>query len=197
VRGRYNTKVSPHAQGSRLFLLDGNDRIDMLKAQIGVHYYFKAVPVNTFQNEGDISEVTAVGLTIQGWAWRPYAPGSVWQEENGVSSRGRTKTLETDITIAWNNCTKNIGFGTFPYNTRGYGDYEGDDDITTHEIDVVVSDVIVRTADTGLNQTYTYTEAFNIEDNGGLANDVTFRVYTKSIYGRSRYSRDKTIEIIE
>lgn len=136
VRGRYNTKVVPHAQGSRLFLLDGNDRTDMLLSQIGVHYYFKAVPVNTFQKEGDISEVTAVGLTIQGWAYRPYAPGSIWQEESGVNTRSRTKTSDTDITIAWKNCTKYIGFGTFPYNTREYGDYNGDIDITGHEIDV-------------------------------------------------------------
>ena len=61
VRGRYNTLPKPHAEGSRFFLLDDNDRIDMLTTQIGVHYYFKAVPVNTFQQEGDISEVTAVG----------------------------------------------------------------------------------------------------------------------------------------
>jgi hypothetical protein len=197
VRGRYNTLPKPHTQGSRFFLLDANDRVDMLTTQIGVHYFFKAVPVNTFQLEGDISEVTAVGITIQGWAYRPYRPGSLWLEENGVSSRGRTKTNEKDLTIAWNNCTKNIGFGTFPYNTRNYGDYFGDGDITTHEVDVVVSDVIVRTADAGLTQSYTYTESFNIADNGTLANDVTFRVYTKSIYGRSRDYAEKEITIID
>jgi hypothetical protein len=197
VRGRYNTPPKPHAQGSRLFLLDGNDRIDMLTTQIGVHYYFKAVPVNTYLQEGDISEVTAVGITIQGWAHRPYAPGSLWLEENGISSRGRTKTQELDLTIAWNNCSKGIGFGKFPYNVGNYGSYVADTDITTQEIDVVVGLTVVRTADAGLTQAYTYTEAFNIADNGGLANDVTFRVYTKSIYGRSRWSKDKTITIID
>jgi hypothetical protein len=196
VRGRYNTVPKPHPEGSRLFLLDGNDRIDMLKTQIGIHYYFKAVPVNKFQREGDISEVTAVGVTIQGWAYRPYRPGSVWLEENGISSRGRTRTNETDLTIAWNNCSKNIGFGTFPYNTRSYGDYFGDGDITTHEVDVVVGLTVVRTADTGLTQSYTYTEAFNIADNGSLENNINFRVYTKSIYGRSRDYAEKEITII-
>lgn len=136
VRGRYNTLPKPHVQGSRFFLIDDIDRIDTLKSNIGKHYYFKAVPVNKFQVEGDISEVTAVGVTVQGWAYRPYRPGSIWLEENGISARGRTKTQEKDLTIAWDNCTKSIGFGTFPYNTGEYGSYSVDGDITTHEVDI-------------------------------------------------------------
>jgi hypothetical protein len=196
VRGRYNTEPEPHPAGSRFFLLNGSDRIDRLTNQIGIYYYYKAVPVNKFNVEGDISEVTAVGLTLEGWARRPHAPGSLWLEENGVKARGKRKTNETDLTLVWENCSKNIGFGTFPYNTRSYGDSFGDGDITTHEVDVIVSGSIVRTADTGLTQSYTYTEAFNIADNGSLANDVKFRVYTKSIYGRSKHYAEKSITII-
>jgi hypothetical protein len=141
VRGRYNTKVQHHASGSDFFMIDDGERIEFLKNQIGVKYYFKAVPYNTYSMELDISEVTSVGLTIQGWAFRPYAPGNIWMEdENGVSMRGLSQTGQTNITLAWNNCSKNIGFGTFPYNTREYGDYLNDGDITGHEIEIYTPD---------------------------------------------------------
>ncbi len=54
----------------------------------------------------------------------------------------------------------------------------------------------IKTVDAGLTQSYTYTEADHIIDNGVLSNDVTFRVYTKSIYGRSRDYAEKEITII-
>jgi hypothetical protein len=193
ARGRYNTLPKSHAIGAGLFCLNNLETTSFLKSKIGTYYYYKAVPVNTANEEGEISDVTAVGLTLEGWAYRPYRPGSVWLEENGVSTRGREKTNDVDLTIGWSLVDKFTGFGRKASNVQAFGDYTQDEDHTSVEIDVVVGGSVVRTSNMGTSQTYTYLEADNIADNSGFANEVTFRVYSKSIYGRSRDYNEKTI----
>jgi hypothetical protein len=56
---------------------------------------------------------------------------------------------------------------------------------------------LARTATTaGTTQFYTYTGDLNIEDNGSIATELDFKVYTKSIYGRSREAIETSIKII-
>jgi hypothetical protein len=193
ARNRYNTLPKSHAIGEPLFCLNDLERTNVLKSKIGSYYYYKAVPVNIANEEGEISDVTAVGLTIEGWAYRPYRPGSVWLEENGVSTRGRERTNDVDLTIGWSLVDKYTGFGRKPSNIQAFGDYTQDEDHTSVEIDIVVGGSVVRTSNMGTSQTYTYLEADNIADNSGFANTVTFRVYSKSIYGRSKDYNEKTI----
>jgi hypothetical protein len=173
--------------------LNNLERTNFLKSKIGTRYYYKAVPINISNEEGEISEVTAVGLTLEGWAYRPYRPGSVWLEESGINMRSRDKTSDLDISIGWSLVDKFTGYGRNPNSVVPYGYYSQDEDFLSSEIDILVSDSIVRTANSGTTQSYTYLEADNIADNSGYANEVTFRVYTKSIYGRSRNYNEKTI----
>jgi hypothetical protein len=193
ARGRYNTLPKSHAIGEPLFCINNLETTTFLKSKIGTYYYFKAVPVNTANEEGDISEVTAVGLTLEGWSYRPYRPGSVWMEESGVNARSRSRTNDVDLSIGWSLVDKFTGFGRKGSNVPGFGDYTQDEDHVSVEVDCLVSGSIVRTSNMGTSQSYTYLEGDNIADNSGFASEVTFRVYSKSSYGRSRYYQEKTI----
>jgi hypothetical protein len=193
ARGRSNTLPQSHPIGSAFYCLNQLDVTTFLKSKIGTYYYYKAVPVSLANQEADISTVTAVGLTLEGWAYRPYRPGSVWLEESGINQKGREKTQDVDISIGWSLVDKFTGFGRKASNIVPYGDYSQDVDFTSSEVDIVVGGSVVRTANVGTTQSYTYLEADNISDNSGFANEVTFRVYTKSIYGRSKDYNEKTI----
>ena len=176
--------------------LENVDSATFLESQIGVQYYFKAVPVNSMGQVGDISDVDSISMTIEGWAYRPYHPGSLWLEELGVNQRGRSVAGHTrDVKIAWDIVDKTTGFGRYGYDAQNYGIYTQDPDYTGCEVDILVNDTVVRTVDAGLTQSYTYTQFDNVADNGGLY-DPTFRVYTKSVYGRSKEYTEKYIEIL-
>jgi hypothetical protein len=195
VRNRYNTIAASHSIGAGLFNLNSLETISLLKSKIGTKYYYKAVPVNIANEAGDISESTAVGLTLEGWAYRPYRPGSIWLEESGVSARGRSITEDLDLTMAWNLVDKFTGFGRKPNNIPAYGAYSEDEDHTRVVLEMIVGGDVVRQVST-TSSSWTYTEAYNIADNSGFSNEVTFRIYSKSDYGWSRYYQEKTITVV-
>ena len=197
VRGRYNTKPRANVVGDSFLNIDNIDMITFLKSKIGTKYYFKAVPINTLGQVGDISEVSSIGMTVEGWAYRPYAPGSLWLEENSINQRGRSIAGATrDVKIAWDITDKSTGYGRFGYDSNNYGIYTQDPDYTGCEVDILVGGVVMRTADIGTTQNYTYLQSDNVADNSGFASEVDFRVYTKSIYGRSRDYKNKIINIL-
>ncbi len=139
VRNRYNTVAEVHPSGSSLFQINDGETFDLLKSRIGTKYYFKAVPVNSYNQEGDISQVSSVGMTIEGWAYRPYRPGSVWMEENGINQRGKSKTGSKDVSIGWSIVDKETGFGVLGYGTGDYGMYAQDSNYTGAEVEVYTS----------------------------------------------------------
>ncbi len=136
VRNRFNTLATVHAPGTYTMHINNASRFQSPKLYIGSSFYFKAVPVNIYGFVGDIDEATAIQVTIEGWAYRPYRPGSIWMEESGIKKRGRSRTTQADIEIGWSLVDKETGYGRPSYDSGTYGMYSQDSDFTSSEVEV-------------------------------------------------------------
>ncbi len=199
LRGRFNTLVQSHLVGITVFNIDNPTFVHFDTTDIGSTYPLKAVPINTLGESMDISEVPVTNFTIEGWAFRPYPPPSVQLKENGISLRGITTTGSRDITLTWKSIDKSVGYGRGGWGAHPYGAtvVEGSN-FRGVEIDVYHDGTLVNTYDIGIVTENTYTEAQNIADNPSstFKDVVMFRLFNKSIYGRSRNFTEITINVI-
>ncbi|MCK4529103.1 hypothetical protein KAW18_17190, partial [candidate division WOR-3 bacterium] len=115
----------------------------------------------------DISEATAIDLSIEGESKKPYIPINFLA--NGSSKVAR---YSTDIVLTWSPRYrgKGAGIGT-PGTVLADTDREG-----YFEIEVWVSGSKMRTTNSIDAATWTYTEAMNNSDNGALASEALFKL---------------------
>ena len=82
----------------------------------------------------------------------------------------------SDIVLTWTFRKRSEGCGV------GYADSVTDYDPSTdgyegeYKVEVYVSSILVRTEDSLETNTWTYTNAMNISDNGSLASEVIFKL---------------------
>jgi hypothetical protein len=173
------------------------DHFTLGKGKIGTNLFFKAVPINIFKNEIDISEIEPWSMTVQGKAHRPHPPSSVQLFSSGVHHKSAVISLENDITITWSLVNKQTGFGRQGF---GYAVKEGTP-IGEEYVDIIIENwyngSLVRTTFAGATETSNvYTAVENIADNGSLSSPIEFKVFSRGAYGRSVASTDISIDIL-
>ena len=199
IRGRHGTATTVHPVGATVYQMKTVDHFTLGKGKIGTNLYYKAVPVNLFKNELDISDVPALSQKVLGRAHRPHPPSSVQLVNNDGklrrSSSGRT--TETDLKIKWQLVNKQTGYGRQGF---GYAVKEGTP-LGEEYVDIIVenwfNNQLVRTTIVGNTMTNnTYTELENKVDNGVLSSPIEFRVYSRGAYGRSITYTPLTVTIL-
>jgi hypothetical protein len=219
LRGRFNTLVQTHPAGATVFNINNPSLVHFDTTDIGSTYPIKAVPINTQGESMELSDVPATNFTVEGWAFRPYPPSPVQLKEGDVSLRGVTTTRDRDITLTWGFIDKSVGYGRGGWGAHPYGTSSAEDTLFRGtEIDVyhdaaLVNTYTVGTTTFGLVEVaedlfigivgaymteITYTEAQNIADNPGstFEDEVMFRLFNKSIYGRSKNYTEITVNVV-
>jgi len=197
IRGRHGTETTTHLVGSTVYQMANVDHFTLGKGKIGTNLFFKAVPINIFKNEIDISEIEPWSMTVQGKAHRPHPPSSVQLFSSGVHHKSAVISLENDITITWSLVNKQTGFGRQGF---GYAVKEGTP-IGEEYVDIIIENwyngSLVRTTFAGATETSNvYTAVENIADNGSLSSPIEFKVFSRGAYGRSVASTDISIDIL-
>jgi hypothetical protein len=172
VRGRYGTKIEEHAAGTPFYIVPLSTAT-LAHSEIipGASRKFKFVPFN-FENIGDIADSNVLDLAVTGKARTPYEPINF--DANGRSFAAR---YEDDVVLTWSPRKRGDGAGIgVPGTVLSDSDHEG-----LFKIEVYVSDVLVRTVNGVDAQTWTYTLAMNVADNGSLAPYVEFKLYNYRI----------------
>lgn len=167
IRGRFGTQKVAHVADEGFWFIK-KEIASVAHSEIlaGVTRKFKLVPYN-IKYSGDISEATAIDLSIEGESKKPYIPINFLA--NGSSKVAR---YSTDIVLAWSPRYRGKGAGIgSPGIVLADADREG-----LFEVEAWVSGSKVRTTDAIDAATWTYTEVMNNADNGALANEVLFKL---------------------
>jgi len=167
IRGRFGTQKVAHAADEAFwFVRKGIALAAHSEILAGVTRKIKLVPYN-IKYAGDISESTAIDLSIDGRSKKPYIPVNFLA--NGSSKVSR---YSADIVLTWSPRyrSKGAGIGT-PGVVLADTDREG-----LFEVGVYVSDVLMRTTTAIDAATWTYTETMNNTDNGSLASEIVFKL---------------------
>ena len=168
IRGRLDTEKVAHSNGEAFYWLGSYNLTSLQYSEIvaGADRKFKLVPYN-IKYTGDLSEATAIDLSIGGRARKPYVPKNFLA--NGTSFASR---YLDDIVLTWSPRYRGRGAGMgTPGEVLPDSDREG-----YFEIEVWVSDVLMRTATAIDAATWTYTAVMNVADNGALAPIIVFKL---------------------
>lgn len=168
-RMRFGSAQVDHSIGEDFYFI-GTSKfavIDNAEFTLGSTIYFKAVPYATGASE-DIADAIEVTVTFEGEARAPYDPTNLIVNDEAVNP-----SYTDDCDIEWNIRVRGegAGFENPDHCTDEENVWEG-----LFEIQVYVSDVLVRTTTDIDNDHFTYTEAMNLSDNGSLANEITFKL---------------------
>lgn len=168
IRGRFGTQKESHAPGEEFYFVSKNvSLVSHPEILPGASRKFKYVPYN-IKFSGDISEAVALDLDVEGESKKPYIPVNF--NANGGSFAAR---YSTDVVLTWSPRYrgKGAGIGT-PGTVLADTNREG-----LFEIEVWVLGSKVRTTSAIDAVTWVYLEADNILDNGGLANEILFKLF--------------------
>ncbi|WP_035241139.1 phage tail baseplate protein [Desulfobacter vibrioformis] len=184
-RGRFDTVKATHSVDTEFFFL-GDDTTGLAHSSLvfGADRIFKFVPYS-ISKMGDLSRATEQSIAIAGRAKKPYIPWNF--AANGVDSNA---LYTTDIVLTWDARIRDQDWVS--YDTVVLPTHEG-----SFEIEVYVSDNLVRTTTAIDAVTWTYTEAMNLADNTTLADEVEFRLVNYRESGGIRYSSDQTAVSVE
>jgi len=184
-RGRFDTEKKAHTAGAAFYFL-GTQNLSLVNAEItgGATRYFKLVPWSD-TDEGSIDDASAISITPSYRAETPYTPSNFQANDMG-SFR---PTYSTDIALSWAPRVRGAGAGAASYETTDSAPtYEG-----LFQIEVWVSDVLVRTI-TGINaMSWTYTSTMNTTDNGALADILIFKLINYFDANKQSDSTDITV----
>lgn len=168
IRGRFGTEKETHTYGSEFYFIN-LDIMKVLHSEIvpNATRYFKLVPYNNVAT-GDIAESAAIGISITGKSKTPYKPTNFMANDGSYAAR-----YVDDVVLTWSPRYRGKGAGIgIPGEVLPETDREG-----YFRIEVWVSSVNVRDITNIDSDTYTYTEAENLSDNGSLASSIEFRLY--------------------
>lgn len=179
IRGRFGTVQEDHSSGADVWLVNKSlglvSHNEILK---GAARKFKLPPFNS-KNVGAIADSTAIDHTVTGKAKTPYIPVNF--NCNGVSFASR---YTTDCVLTWNGRKRGDGAGLgIPGTVLASGDLEG-----YFDVEVYVSSIKVRTQADLTVETWTYTEAMNLSDNGSLATEIEFKLTNHRTEGSTKYT---------
>jgi hypothetical protein len=164
IRGTENL-IATHATGSDFYLLKGNFGfidIDGELAQLKNTYEFKAVPPGVSQTA--INNIQT--LTITGNRLKPYAP---------VNPR-ITRRPGNSLLVEWFRRSRKNGIWL-----DGVEDVPLNEANQAYDVEIFNGTTLMRTV-TRSFPSYTYPNQHQIQDFGSLQNELTFKVYQKSIY---------------
>ena len=169
IRGRLDTEKVDHVEGENFYWLGSFNITSLRHSEIiaGADRKFKLVPYS-IKSTGDLAYATTIDLAIEGRARKPYVPRNFLANGSSFASR-----YSADIVLTWSPRYRGRGAGIgVPGGVLPDTDKEG-----YFEIEVYVSDVLVRTVTAIDDSTWTYTEAMNNLDNGPvLADEVVFKL---------------------
>lgn len=170
IRGRLDTAKVNHVDGEDFYWIGSLNITSLRHSEIvaGADRKFKLVPYN-IKSTGDLSEAIAIDLSIGGRARKPYVPRNFLANDSSFASR-----YTDDIVLTWSPRYRGRGAGIgIPGEILPDTDREG-----YFEIEVYVSDILVRTTTAIDASTWTYTEVMNNLDNGGppVASEVVFKL---------------------
>ena len=172
VRGLFDTEPADHAVDADFYWLGQGEallRRASAIVQLGGTPYVKAVP-RTSAASGSITDALAYQPegSITERALCPYPPANLMANDMAVNAR-----YATDVALSWRTLIRGTGAGI------GDPDFVVDEAPAwegTFTVAVIVGAVTVRTTAGIDDDSWTYTEAMNLSDNGTLANEVTFQV---------------------
>lgn len=183
-RGRLDTEIETHAASTNFYFLSSSNskNIEHPKINPGGVLKFKLVPFSEFV--GNISDAEVIDITIDGRAKKPYRPLNLKANSTLVNP-----FYTSDIVLDWSprQRTQGAGIGLANSTTDTSPVHEG-----LFQVDVYVSDILVRSTDEIDAITWTYTSAMNNSDNGGLADSVTFKLSNYIIENNFKYSSGLT-----
>ena len=188
-RGRWDTEKIDHLIGEDFYWLGSRDRFKIFTDTTFVPVntrYVKIVPYND-NYAGSESEATVIEVSVSGRALKPYIPISF-----AANGKFRNAFYSTDIILTWKGRLRNKGAGSGDADTilDEVPTWEGQ-----FELEVWVSEVLVRTI-TGIDfLTFNYDQETNISDNGTLPSSVTFKLKNYRVVDEIKYSSSQ-IEII-
>lgn len=168
--GRFDTDIEYHGAGADFFFLDVGTPATFGDSQLVVDasVYIKLIPY-TDTGSGSLAEAVAQSLTITGRAVSPYpianlrANDELYSESPGYSD---------DVVLTWDARIRGSGAGSqYPVAPDDPDTWEG-----YFQVEVVVGGSVVRTVTDIDAQTWTYTEAMSLSDNGSLPSSVRFQV---------------------
>lgn len=183
-RGRLDTEVETHTIGTDFYYLSNTNTKNVISPKInpGGSVKFKLVPYSKFL--GNISDATVIDLDVTGRAKKPYRPLNL-----KINTILNNPFYTTDNVLTWSPRlrTQGSGIGLANSVTDAAPTWEG-----LFEVKVYVNDILVRTTLDIDALTWTYTNAMNITDNGGLADEVTFKLSNYIIENNYKYSSGLT-----
>lgn len=167
IRGRFGTQKVAHVADEKFWFIKKKVALAAHSEILaGVARKFKLVPYN-IKYSGDVSEATAIDLSIEGESKKPYIPINFLA--NGSSKVAR---YSTDIVLTWSPRYRGKGAGIgSPGIVLADADREG-----YFEVEVWVASVKMRTTTAIDAATWTYTGTMNTTDNGSLASEVLFKL---------------------
>ena len=168
IRGRYGTEKENHTAGEAFYFID-SDIMKAINSEIipNVTRQFKLVPYNKYL-ACDISHCAAISVDITGLSKTPYKPINFLANDGSYAAR-----YTIDVVLTWSPRYRGRGAGIgTPGEVLATTDREG-----LFRIEVWVSSVNVRDITNIDSDTYTYTEAMNLTDNGSLASSITFKLF--------------------
>ena len=183
VRGRMDTQKKSHPVGENFFVLK-NDLMLLSHPELlpNVNRDFKLVPYN-LRRRGDLSLAVPIDLNIEGRRRKPYIPANFCANGSALAAR-----YIDNIVLSWTPRYrgKGAGVGT-PGNVISESDREG-----LFSLEIYVNNVKVRTVLNIDDNTWTYTETMNIEDNGTLADEIEFRLSNYNVENGVVYASAQT-----
>lgn len=167
-RGRFDTERESHSIGDGLYLINGEQFNYSLNSDLlpDTDRKFKFVPYNV-NVTGAIADSLVTDLTISSRSRIPY-------DINNFRANGNNSdpVYYDDVDLTWSSRIRGTGAGVYaPITTDKTPSWEG-----YYEIEVYVSSVLVRTATVIDAESWTYTEAMNVSDNGSLASEIVFKI---------------------
>lgn len=169
IRGRLDTAKINHFEGEDFYWIGPLSISSFWHTEIsaGADRKFKLVPYN-INSMGDLSQAKAIDLSIEGRAKKPYIPRNFVANGSSFASR-----YTSDIVLTWSPSYRGRGAGIgIPGEILPDTDREG-----YFEIEVYVSDILVRMTTAIDSNTWTYTEVMNDLDNGPpLAEEIVFKL---------------------
>jgi len=183
-RGRFDTIREAHSLGEDFYFI-GTEYWNAIKHSdiiVGSTRKFKLVPYS-LDYTGAVADASEISLDINGRAKTPYMPINIMG--NGASFN---PLYTGDIVLLWEVRFRGTGAGIGDADTVVDASpvWEG-----LFKVEVWVSSVLVRTVDAIDAQTWIYTSAMNITDNGSLASVVVFKVSNYLEDGGITYESDQ------
>jgi hypothetical protein len=189
LRGKFDTLKQDHSAGEAFFFIGDNGLTSFTGTEStfyhGATRYYKIVPFN-MASYGSLSDATAHSILFNKRAFTPYSPDNLRANGCGLDYRA---TYTTDVVLTWATRIRSgqgCGYSDIDTVVDAAPTWEG-----LFEIEVYVGGTLVRTATAINDDTWTYTEAMNLSDNGSLASEITFKITDYLTSGAERYDSDE------